>query len=312
MIQQENLTDSFALSEASPKDKPWDKHRANADKVQKLYRQLEYDRYADRMEECSQWLLFGFEQEGEEGALKFALSSAKFCRVRHCPVCQWRRSLMWFKRFHNVLPKVLEDYPKGRFLFLTLTAKNCQPEELRSTVRWMNSSWRKMVRRKSFPAIGWIKSVEVTRSSDGLAHPHFHIILMVNASYFKGKNYLSHEDWVQLWKESLKVNYDPIVNIKAIRAKGDQTAIISALKETLKYTVKEVDLQSDMEWLKVLTQQLHNVRALGVGGILKDYLSEDESQDFVHLDENEPSQLEEETAKLAFTWREREQKYRSA
>jgi hypothetical protein len=23
------------------------------------------------------------------------LSASRFCRVRTCPVCQWRRSLMW-------------------------------------------------------------------------------------------------------------------------------------------------------------------------------------------------------------------------
>ncbi|WP_170869787.1 protein rep, partial [Shigella sonnei] len=26
---------------------------------------------------------------------RLRLREAHFCRVRHCPVCQWRRSLMW-------------------------------------------------------------------------------------------------------------------------------------------------------------------------------------------------------------------------
>jgi plasmid rolling circle replication initiator protein Rep len=307
---REDTTVSFPLSEASPKDKPWDKHRANADKVQELYKQLEYDRYSERVGECSQRLYFALQKEGEEGVLRFVLSDAKFCRVRHCPVCQWRRSLMWTARFHKVLPEILKDYPKARFLFLTLTAKNCQPDQLRETIAWMNESWRKLVRRKSFPAIGSIKSVEVTRGSDGLAHPHFHIILIVRPGYFNKENYLSHNDWVKLWKQSLKVNYNPIVNVKAIKSKEGTEGIFNALRETLKYSVKEDDLVADKQWLKTLTNQLHKTRAVSVAGVFKQYLSEDEPEDYIHTEEGE-EEVDQEAPEFTFTWREKTRKYMS-
>ncbi len=308
--QEENLTISFALSDASPKDKPWDKHRANADKVQGLYEAMEYDRYSERVGECSQRLWFNLQREGEEGVLKFVLSDAKFCRVRHCPICQWRRSLMWVARFHRVLPDILKDYPKARFLFLTLTAKNCQPDQLRQTISWMNESWRKMVRRKKFPGIGSVKSVEVTRGSDGLAHPHFHVILMVKTSYFNQGYYLSHADWVQLWKESLKVSYDPIVNVKAVKAKEGKEGICNALRETLKYSVKEDDLVNDKDWLQTLTKQLHRTRAVSVAGVFKQYLSEDEPEDYIHTEQGE-EEVDQEAPEFSFTWREKRQQYMS-
>ena len=308
--EEENLTQQFALSDASPRDKPWDTHRANADKVQKLYKDLEYDRYSNRVGECSQRLYFAFQKEGEDGVLRFVLSDAKFCRVRHCPICQWRRSLMWVARFHKVLPEILKDYPNARFLFLTLTVQNCPPDQLRETIAWMNESWRKMVRRKQFPGIGSVKSVEVTRGSDGLAHPHFHIVLMVKQSYFQGKNYLSHADWTRLWKESLKVDYTPIVNVKAVKSKQSTEGICNALRETLKYSVKEDDLVSDKEWLKTLTNQLHKTRAVSVAGVFKQYLSEDEPEDYIHTEEGE-EEVDEEAPEFTFTWREKVSKYMS-
>ncbi|WP_253297333.1 protein rep, partial [Vibrio cholerae] len=55
----------------------------------------------------------------ETGETRLRLRSAQFCRVRHCPVCQWRRSLTWQARIYHSLPKIVVDYPSSRWLFLT-------------------------------------------------------------------------------------------------------------------------------------------------------------------------------------------------
>jgi plasmid rolling circle replication initiator protein Rep len=91
----------LSLFEVSPVGEIWDKHRANADKVSDYYAQAgegSFNRYAWRVKMCSEWLEFQLVSEEPEGILQFKLSDAKFCRVRHCPVCQWRRSLMWKAR----------------------------------------------------------------------------------------------------------------------------------------------------------------------------------------------------------------------
>ena len=95
-----------ALSEVSPKDKPWDKHRANTDIVAHHYKSDGMDDYAERVNLCSQLLDFKLVPDREEGELKLKLSSAYFCRVRHCPVCQWRRSLKWRAKALAALPKL--------------------------------------------------------------------------------------------------------------------------------------------------------------------------------------------------------------
>ncbi len=79
-----------SLCDISPRDKTWDKHRANADIVSNYYAsggEGYFNRYAQRLSTCSEWLEFQLVPEPSEGLLKLKLSDARFCRVRHCPVC---------------------------------------------------------------------------------------------------------------------------------------------------------------------------------------------------------------------------------
>ena len=125
-------TQAPALSDLSPGDKPWDKHRAFADTVEAHYKGSEFHDYSQRVHFCSDLLEFGLAPQ-EDTSLKMKLRAARFCRVRHCPVCQWRRSLMWKAKAYKVLPKIVEEYPNHRWLFLTLTQKNVPITELRDT-----------------------------------------------------------------------------------------------------------------------------------------------------------------------------------
>src|SRR5467141_1715975 len=135
------------LSDASPRHKPWDVHRGEADEVQQAYAggTNRHQRYALRVEQCSQVLEFARDppkqasQQNPTGSSrqKYTLKNAWFCRVRHCPVCQWRRSLMWQAKVYQALPALLRDFPDTRFLFMTLTIRNCPVNELRQTLKLM-------------------------------------------------------------------------------------------------------------------------------------------------------------------------------
>lgn len=301
------------LSDVSPDDKPWDDHRANADLVRDLYQEIGYEQYTERIQDCSKFLEFVLKQFDDEQ--KFKLSAAQFCRVRHCPICQWRRSLMWRARFFKVLPKIFEKYPDSRFIFLTLTVENCAVDDLRETITWMNQSWIKLTKRKNFPAIGWVKSLEITQAKDSLAHPHFHIIMMVKPSYFKSSKYLSKEKWIALWRAVLKVDYDPSIWITAVKNNDKKlySGIMEALSETLKYSIKESDLTSNSHWLKSVTNQLYKTRSISLGGIFKTYLSEEEvnnPKDLIHSEIDESEILETDPSFL-FVWKEMMKKYQS-
>ena len=297
---------SLALSDLSARDKPWDKHRANTDRVEALYAGSEFQSYSDRVRFCSEFLLFGIlPDDCQEMNLK--LRAARFCRVRHCPVCQWRRSLMWKARAYKLLPRIVEKYPRHRWLFLTLTQKNVPITELRDTLTHMNKSFQRLVQRKVWPADGWLRSIEVTRGSDGSAHPHFHCLLMVKPSYF-GKGYIRQSEWVRLWRDVMRLDYDPVLDVKAVKQTDN---LIQLVPELLKYCVKESDLVSDREWFLELTRQLHKTRAVSTGGVLKEYLREleQEPEDLIGKDEEE--QILEDELSLMFGWKREEKKYRT-
>ena len=219
---------------------------------------------------------------------------------------------MWRARFFQAVPKILDAHPQARFVFLTLTVRNCAIADLRATLQLMNKSWERLSQRKEFPAIGWVKAVEVTRSQDGTAHPHFHVMLMVQPSYFK-KGYLSQARWTELWRKSLRIDYTPVVNVKAVKPRpgheGDLGAGMTAgILETLKYGVKESDLVGDREWLLELTRQLHKTRAVAVGGVLQDLIREEEPDDLIHPEEEQTEELET-FSSLYFQWKKEPRRY---
>lgn len=301
-------TSKLNLSDISEKDKPWDTHRANASAVQLLYQGSDFHDYSIRIQQCSQLLGFALEaQEPDEWKLK--LRQAKFCRVRHCPVCQWRRTLVWRARFFTAIPKVMEAYPKHRWVFLTLTICNCPLTELKTTLQEMNRAWKRLTLKKQFPAVGFIRSTEVTRAKNGDAHPHFHILMLVPNSYF-GRNYINQAEWRELWKLALRVDYLPVVNVKAVKsAPGRDPAegIRIAVLETAKYGVKESDLMHDQDWLIEMTKQMHKTRAINLGGVIKDFLSEEEPDDLIHLEEEKETL--DSTVDMWFGWREMVKRY---
>lgn len=295
-----------SLSDLSKRDKPWDKHRANADKVTNFYAGSEFQQLSDRIYYCSELLDFRLVPDAEQGEMKLKLDAARFCRVRHCPVCQWRRSLRWKARAYKVLPQIVTAYPTHRWLFVTLTLKNVPISKLRDTLTWMHESFKRMVKLKDFPAIGWLKSTEVTRGKDGSAHPHFHCLLLVQSSYF-GKNYMKQADWCELWRKSLRIDYQPVVDVQAVK-KGSQP--MSLVPELLKYCTKESDLVSDREWFLELTRQMHKLRCVATGGVLKQYLKELEQDPDDLIGKEETAEKEVDEGHLYFGWKRREKKYK--
>ncbi len=196
---------------------------------------------------------------------------------------------MWQARFLKALPAIEAAHPRARWLFLTLTVRNCPITDLRATIQSMNKAWHRLVKRPEFAAVqGWIRTTEVTRAQNDYAHPHFHVLLMVKPGYFAGKNYVTQQRWTELWQECARLDYTPIVDIRIVRQKPGSASspLRSAVAETLKYAVKPSDMRDD--WLIELTRQVHRLRFIASGGVLKDILRETEEteQDLMLADED--------------------------
>jgi len=236
------------LSDQSPGDKPWDSHKAQSVKVsQALSNGLQSHRFQSiRMIECAKRLEFGWRDNKDTGESVLKLKSAYFCRVRHCPICQWRRSLMWLARFYQAFPKIYADHPEWRYIMVTFTVRNCKVSDLKQTITEMNKAWKRLIERKSWPGVGFVRSLEITRGSwvmksnssliaprlvsripleerelkdKNTAHPHYHCLIAVPPGYMKGQKYLSTAKWAKLWQECLQVDYTPICDARVVKSK---------------------------------------------------------------------------------------------
>lgn len=311
-------TDEF-LSDISPQHKPWDQHRSETDDVADVYASSPFSRhhrYAQRLHQCSQILGFSARDPPTVGKQKLKLTSARFCRVRLCATCQWRRSLMWQAKIHRALPRLVADFPYVRFLFATFTVKNCDVHLLRSTLKVMCHGWKRMTELKVFPAIGWVRSVEVTRGRVGDAHPHFHSLFMVQPEYFQA-GYMKQMEWAELWQRCLRIDYRPVVDIRVVREDYQpwrRTGVMTdhglwnAVSEILKYAVKVGDMLHDDKWFLTVSDEIYKTRAVAVGGVLKQYLRDRDAEDLISGDEQE--EIDAAVARqLFFGWRQQRRRY---
>lgn len=313
-----NRSEPEYLSDLSPTHKPWDQHRAEADEVGGIYASSEtrrHQRYAERVDHCAQVLEFARDPPAADQKQKLKLKAAWFCRVRHCPVCQWRRALQWQARLYQALPRLLVDFPTARFIFATFTVRNCQVEHLRYTLGVLAVGWKRLIQLRVWPALGWIRAVEITRAKDGTAHPHYHSLLMVPETYFQA-DYLKQKEWAELWRQCLRLTYTPVVDVRVIRQgrtrswlKVNRVSIPqmwAIVSEVLKYSVKPSDMMRDHAWFLTMSDQVVKTRAVAVGGVLKKYLRE-------HADlTSEPGEEapSEEATRLFFGWKQPVKRYR--
>ena len=258
------------------KDNNWKERKKDNLNLANSYKRLGEKKYY-RVIDCSTFLEFGVTKTS---SLK--LLQANFCKVRLCPMCAWRRSLKIFGQVSKVMDQVEKNY-NYRYIFLTLTVKNCYSEDLKDTLDLMTKSFNKLSERKAFKKAikGYFRSLEITyNKEDNTYHPHFHLILAVNKSYFTDKDYyLSQENWTRLWKESLQVDYKPVVDVRRVKSKDKNFSKVIA--ETAKYTVKSEDFLIKKEDGKIdealtdevvatLDKALHRKRLVSFGFLFKD------------------------------------------
>ena len=281
--QLETLTDRSPTG----KERPWKEHKMHNEYLAMAYDDIDPAK-AIRLRDCATSLSFDVTSDGGK-----RLATANFCRVRLCPMCQWRRSIKTFGQTMEVL-QALGD--KWRYIFLTLTLRNCQPEELDATMALVLSGWNRLSQTKEYKAAvhGHMRTLEVTHNlEDDTYHPHIHALLAVRPSYFKHKTYIKQDRWTELWQRSARLDYTPIVYVE--RCKGTQPHQIA---EAAKYAVKSGDYiipddwQLTVETVRLLDKVLANRRFVAWGGIMADVrrqlrLDDTEDGDLVHVDKDQ-------------------------
>lgn len=299
MYKEYNTKEIILKDTKNGKDNNWKERKESTLDLAASYKRIGSNKYY-RVLDCSTFLEFRLTTVND-----LKLTKANFCKVRLCPMCSWRRSLKIFGQVSRVMDYVEENY-NYKYIFLTLTVKNCYSEDLKSTLDLMTKAFNGMTRRKAFKQAvkGYFRSLEITYNKENdTYHPHFHMILAVNKSYFKNTDtYLTQKDWTNLWKSSLKVDYTPIVDVRRIR-EDDNKGFGKAVAETAKYTVKAEDflirnekgnIQENLtdEVVETLDNALHRKRLTSFGFIFKEIhkmlnLDDAEDGDLIHTDDEE-------------------------
>lgn len=249
---------------------------------------------AHNVRECGQVLRF---KRTVEGHLK--LFQTWFCKSRLCPLCAWRRSMKNSNQLVRILKSSLEQYPKGRFLFLTLSTENTRgSDELKHELKKYGVAFNRMANYKKISKnlLGYVRTTEITvNKDDGSYNQHMHVLVFVRSSYFKNSdNYIDQEEWRAYWKKAMKLDYSPVVNVKSVHSKKGKGDLLSGAQETAKYQVKSADYISDdaerdLQIVEDLEQALNNTRAISYGGIFKKIRKELELEDENNLIDTDDS-----------------------
>jgi plasmid rolling circle replication initiator protein Rep len=214
---------------------------------------------AERMASCGDFVVV---------APNGKITGANFCKNRYCPVCQWRFSRRMFGHASEIAKYAEEYYPDYKYIFLTLTIKNASKlsEGLETLLKGFNA----LTHDRTFRRVqrGFLRTVEITYNEVSRDwHPHIHSILAVDSSYFKG-DYLSTTDWRKLWDRAAKLNYESVVDVRAVSE--DRT---SAIAEVAKYAVKPSSLNISGNSSAVYSELLEATfgrRLRSFGGIFRE------------------------------------------
>jgi len=280
------------------KIRPWrEKKIANIDYWQLLHI-LEFKK-AERVRDCAEVL--EYRAEKETGEIK--LANVWFCKSRLCPMCNWRRTMKHGIQAQKVVAEVIRRKPKARWLFLTLTVKNVYDgEELNKSLSDMAIGFNRMMKyvKVTKNLIGFMRATEVTvNKTDNSYNQHMHVMVAVESTYFDGSaNYITQKQWTSFWKRAMKLDYDPVVDVRAIKPKNKHKSDIkSAIDETAKYPVKHTDFMTDdedknLQTVSDLEEGLYRKRLISYGGLLKEIhkelnLDDAEDGDLVHTDDDD-------------------------
>ena len=219
--------------------------------------------------ECGDLLMFlsDFEMENKK------LHKGSFCKNRFCPMCSWRMACKDSLKI-SILMEHLKKEGNKEFIFLTLTAPNVKGDNLEEEIRKYNKSFDKLMKRNEVKNIvkGYIRKLEVTYNSDMSSksydtyHPHFHVVIAVNKTYFKKSDlYINQQRWLELWQEATGDSSITQVDVRKSRANN-----LKEVYELAKYSAKDSDYLISRPVFETFYKALKGKRFIVYGGLFSE------------------------------------------
>lgn len=171
------------------------------------------------------------------------IKAANFCKNKLCPVCAFRKSLKSFTDNMKIFNFIVDNFEK-QFIFLTLTIVN--KKKLSEGLTEINNGFKRFSNNRRFKKIskGYIRQLEITyNEKEKTWHPHLHLIICVNKSYFKSADYTKQSEWADMWRESVRDYKIQAVDVRKFNFSAEDRDF-KPIFEISKYLAKVLELTS--------------------------------------------------------------------
>lgn len=263
----------------------WIEKKLNSGKIAGKLLGLGYEKRAERMSNCGNFLEYEFCSSCNSWHIK----KANLCRDRFCPVCGWRLSLQRYGNMCKIFEKLMQDDESveniHNWSLITLTVKNCKGEDIKETMSLMSKAWNLTLQQRSIkPHLeGWARSTEITYNHEKKTfHPHYHVLIcwknnvsdmMIKKWLFACKKYGLTADIKA--QDASQINYFESSDGNEIRYAEIPEDFTKAVLETFKYSVKSKDMvDMPLGEFRNLVEQYGGKRLTAFGGIIKKIASE--------------------------------------
>ena len=236
------------------------------------------------IKECNTFMMM----VADESMEKKKQHKGNSCKNRFCPICAWKKSRKDALAL-SVMMAYLKQEEKKEFIFLTLTAPNVPADELNEEIKIYNHSFKKLMERKEVKAIvkGYARKLEITYNEErDDYHPHFHVLIAVNKSYFTDtKQYINRDRWLELWQQVTKNPLITQVDVRKVRnGRNDK------VYEIAKYSAKDSEYLINQDVFEVFYNALKGKRLIVFSGLFKDAMTKFKNGELDHYKEKDMTQ----------------------
>ncbi len=219
------------------------------------------------IKECNTFMMM----VADESLEKKKQHKGNSCKNRFCPICAWKKARKDALAL-SVMMAYLKQEEKKEFIFLTLTAPNVSAEELNDEIKHYNQSFQRLMQRKEVRKVvkGYARKLEITYKEErDDYHPHFHVLIAVNKSYFTDKDYyISRDRWLELWQQVTKNPLITQVDVRKVRNGRDDKVY-----EIAKYSAKDSDYLQNQNVFEVFYNALKGKRLIVFSGLFKEAMT---------------------------------------
>ena len=193
------------------------------------------------------------------------------CKNRFCPICAWKKARKDALAL-SVMMAYLKQEEGKEFIFLTLTAPNVPAGELNDEIKHYNQSFQRLMQRKEVKKVvkGYARKLEITYNEErDDYHPHFHVLIAVNKSYFnQATQYISRDRWLELWQQVTKNPLITQVDVRKVRGSRDDKVY-----EIAKYSAKDSEYLQNQNVFEVFYNALKGKRLIVFSGLFKEAMT---------------------------------------